>query len=524
MMPEPDESNMSIQDLPIGPPRRAVRTAALLAIAVFTLLQATARSAESIEEFNTRKNDWSSLLGASFTLEGRLGIVGTQRITFDRCNLEFRLAPGLAALPRDTRVAEVTGSLSKKDGKLQFDVTEIKARPTDLQALQARRGKIDSSRLKEWYDLADWAEKRGRFYEDTDLTGKALEYREVALMVEYRRLRAGDVDGLLEIAKRAASLGLTETVGWRAIHDACRIQLAKLKSADHPDESVVLDRILKNLPGSNEPLKPEDEPLRLSYKTAPDRVYIDADKQLRKKLHRALYVEVLLGKIERDAKPDGSNGEAIAARISQQLPELAPLADEYRKKETEHLTSKVGSLSRADLLRLVGKYEIEKRPDDVVRVQKEWLKAREKSRREEGPQGLVELAKDYSLLLKDDRTAALLFEEAWQLNPRMKEPAEWLTAHGRVLHNDRWILAEAVPQAPEDRFDEAVREGRVLEGMSESQVRAALGTKPTSVVRQASKAKVTELWVYHSQGLTVSLTRRFDQSEARVDRVNSISQ
>lgn len=498
------------------------RSIALLAVVIFGIVPSAARGAESIEEFNARKSNWSSFLGLSFTLEGRLGIVGAQRIMFDRCELEFHFAPELPALPRDTRVAEVTGSLSKKDGKLQFDITEIKARPTDLQTLQARRGRIDSSRLKDWYDLADWAEKRGRFYQDVELTNKALELRETALMVEFRKLKADNVDGLLEIAKRAGSLGLAESVGWRAIHDACRVQLAKVRSAPRPDESIVLDRILKELPGANEPLKPEDEPLRLSYRTAPDRVYIDADKPLRKKLHRALYIEALLGKIERDARPDGSNGEAIAARIRQQLPELAPLADQYQTKETDYLTSKVKDLPRSDLLRLVAKYESEQRKDEIVRVQKEWLKSQEKSRREQGPQGLIELAKDYVLLLKDERTAALLFEEAWQLNRKMKEPAEWLTAHGRVLLNDRWISAEAVPESAESRFDEAVREGRVLEGMSESQVRAALGTKPTSVVRQASRAKVSEMWVYQTQGLVVNLSRRLDQSEAKVDRVGSI--
>src|SRR5262245_41173378 len=167
---------------------RLIAVAAIV-IGLLATRQANAQSVESIEEFNARKANWSSFTGLAFTLEGRLGIIGSQRITFDHCDLEFKLSPDVPALPRGTRVAEVTGSLSKKDGKLQFDVTEIKARPTDMQTLQQRRSKIDSSKLKEWYDLANWAEKRGRFYQDGELIAKAQEYRETALMVEFRRLR-----------------------------------------------------------------------------------------------------------------------------------------------------------------------------------------------------------------------------------------------------------------------------------------------------------------------------------------------
>lgn len=500
---------------------RSLAAAAVCAVFA-TAVVAQDTGAESIEQFVGRKDSWNALVGATFRLEGRLGGRFGGRIRFEKCELDFYLKAGLPALPRDATSAEVQGSIINKDGKLAFEVTEIRKRETDVATLNTMRSKIDSGKADEWYRVANWAEKRGRFYDDPDLVSRVSGLREAGMMTEYRRLKPDDIAGLLDLSKRANQFGLGDSLGWRFTHEACRLELTKVRRDPKGDESVVLNRIVKDLPGADVPLTADDEPTRKSYQASPQAVYVEADPELRKKLHRALYVEVLLARIERDAHPDGKNGDEIADRIQKQLPELKPLADQYRQKTITFLTSRLDTLSRDDMLSLVARYTSQKRDDDARKVQLEWLKAQEPGRRQRGAQGLVDLADDYSKLLKDEKTATALYEEAYRLNPEMEEPVKWLTDHDLVLVDGRWIPEEIAPKTPEDRYAAAIREGRVVEGMTSAQVREALGARPASVVREASRAKVTELWVYPSQGLVVELVKPAASADAIVKQVTSI--
>jgi hypothetical protein len=154
----------------------------------------------------------------------------------------------------------------------------------------------------------------------------------------------------------------------------------------------------------------------------------------------------------------------------------------------------------------------------------EWLKAQESQRRKSGATGLLQLADDYVRLVGDLPSATIFAEEAWKANPDSPEASEWMTAHKLVYYGEHWIPADSVPAEPVDEFSIAIREGRVIAGMTEAQVRQALGAKPTSVVREATRAKISELWVYSNQGIVISLVRPLSQKEATVDKVNSIVQ
>ncbi len=478
--------------------------------------------AESIQKFVGRKDQWSALLGARFVLEGRVGVVSAQTLQFDGCDLTFRLKPGLPVLTRDTRVAEVSGVIVREGQKLYFDVDGLRRRDTDLETLRARRARIDSTRADAWYGLADWAASRGEFYGDNELRAKAEELREIGLTTESRRLKPGDIEGLLALAKKANDWKLDQGIAWRFIHDACRIELTQARRDPRNHADAVLARVIKGLPGSQTPLKPEEQPLRASYERNPSEVYAKADNDTRFKLHRALYTEVLLSRIEGDARPDGSNGYDIAARIAQQIPELESLVEQYRLKELAHLGSRVEMLSRNEIVDYSRKLAERKQDREARDVKLKWLRAREPAARVEGPRGLMRLADDYQDLLADQETATALYESAWILNPQSPEAAAWLTARGLVQDGTRWVPKSAASAPMTDRFAQAIQEGQVLAGMTAQQARAAMGARPAAIVRQASRGKTTELWIYRAEGLVISLSKATGAAQAQVDSVASL--
>lgn len=505
---------------------RALARAMLLGVVLVSLTAATAFAqdeTESIQKFVGRKDQWSALIGATFAVEGHVGVIGPQRLQFEGCDLPFELGRDLPVLPRDTRVAEVTGGLTRTDGRLVFRVTAIRKRETDLETLRSRRSRIETNKPEAWFTLADWALSRGEFYQDSELKNKAGELREIGLTAESRRLRADDADGLVALAKRASQWGLDETLGWRFTHDACRIELTKARRDPNGDPTSVLGRVLKSLPGSDTPLVPADEPLRQAYEKNAAESYAKADTDVRRKLHRALYIEILLARIERDALTDGKNGYAIAARISQQIPELGKLAESYREKEIAFLKGRVAALSRNELVDFAAKLVDRKQPEDATQVKKDWLRSHEPGARAAGPRGLMQLADDYVLLMNDEKTATVLYESAWVANPQAPEPAAWLTAKGLVQDGSRWVRKVEGAKPETDRFAQAIQEGQVLAGMTSEQARAAMGAKPSSIVRQASRGKVSELWIYRTEGLVVSLLRNTGEASAHVDNVAALA-
>jgi len=505
------------------------RLSATVRAAVFLLILMTAGSsafaqgeAESIQAFNARKDQWGALAGARFVIEGRVLALSPQSIRFDRCDLVFRLPAGTPVLPRDTTVAEVTGKLVREGMRIYFDVESLRRGDSDIETLRRRRGRIDSTRPEAWFELADWAAGRGAFYEDTELKKQAGELREIGLTAESRRLKSDDAAGYLYLAKRAAGWNLDQGVGWKFTHDAVRIELTKARNDPMNNGGTVLALLLKSLPGANTPLKPEDEPLREAYDRNYAETYARADTDTRFKLHRALYIQILLALIDRDTDPEGKNGYAIAARISSQIPELESLADSHRKKELAWLKSRVTSLTRDEIVDFAKKLTDRKQEAESKQVRQDWLRSREPSARLAGARGLTQLADNYVALLNDKKTATSLYEAAWISNPQSPEITEWLTSQGLVLDGNRWVPATMAAKPAEDRFAQAIQEGQVLPGMTGDQARAALGARPSSIVRQASLGKVTELWVYKTEGLVVTLSRKTGEAAAHVEKVASL--
>src|SRR5690606_9286472 len=120
-----------------------------------------------------------------------------------------------------------------------------------------------------------------------------------------------------------------------------------------------------------------------------------ADAPTRRLLARAFYIEVALAQIEATAEKSGRNGYQIAARIERDLPELTVLADEYRQRELQYLTERLGSLNRTQLVDLADRYRQRGSAEQARKVTQEWHKAQEPRAAQAGPTELMELGDEY---------------------------------------------------------------------------------------------------------------------------------
>ena len=244
-------------------------------------------------------------------------------------------------------------------------------------------------------------------------------------------------------------------------------------------------------------------------------------------------------RIERSAAPDGRDGFAVAARLTDRVPELADLAAAYRDRELAWRTTRVETATRAEAVDLANLLAAGGEEGAAEQVRRRWLAAREKSLRAEGVNGLIRAAEEYRAVLPDPDAgtdqAARLLREAYAAAPP-GTPAETgvagrLKALGLTRVGERWLTA-AEAEAALDPTERAVLAGRVVVGMTAEQVRRALGEPPVKTTA-ATAAGVAEAWVYARPeaafspgggGLAVHLFRRreADPADATVTAVHRL--
>lgn len=500
----------------------------LLAIVVSLAAPLAARAAEGtedlmpIEQLMAIKDNWPKLQGGPFRIEIRVKVFGPRLLTVLGSDLQFRSDTPLTRDPKTNRY-EVGGTILKEANtdRYYFSIRELKPLPSDQELLREKRSKLNTTKVEQWYEAADWGMARAAKYDDAELRDQARDLYQNGLETEYGQLMPRDAKGIRELLAKLDRWKLSADLRMRMVHEAFRTEYEQTRKVKQGNLADILSRVGRDLAGSETPLAAEDAVLREQYQANAVETYRTAMPNLRPKLHRMLYVDVYRDWIERDADPQGRNGVEIAQKLAQ-LPELAMDARQYREKEIAFRLKTVGTMPRQEMLTFAKGLDeaMDARGKELRRL---WLASRERRLIKDGVKGLIELG-DESLTLLDDRVSAVkYYQDADRASPNLGTLADRFLKLGYVQHEGRWIPKEDVPPPSADPFYEAVQAGRVSVGMLPRHVKSALGSEPDELVRMISGAGVKEWWTYKVEGISVEFEgKRLESSPPRVSKIISL--
>lgn len=481
----------------------------------------------SVEQFNKSRPQ----PGVEVTVEGRVLSIAANLLRFRNCDLAFRADGDFSNIPRGTPNVEVTGQIVREQddfggiGKDFFRVVRAEVFPTDADTFLAKRRQIRGENPADWYKLAAWAEERGEFYKDRELLAKATEARTHAISIEQRQATRDGPAALLALAAKAHQLKLPEAFREVLVHEAYQQSWRTSQTEPVAKLESLLTGMARDLPGSAEPLKQADNDLRNRYRLKPQETYESADAATRRKIHRLLYADVLLRKIVAGLGADGRNGAEIAEAIDGQVPEEHALAETFRDKALAARASAVEKLPRREMLALADDYVTRQHPGEAERIKQKWLAARRARLQPDDTEGLLQLVDEYRGLLKDKATADRLLFDAYQRNPTTMAIVEQLERQGYHLKNGVWLSQKDFAARPQDKLQQAMREGRVEPGMTAVQVRQGLG-EPTTLSRAVSAGAVVEVWTYSlvdSSQIAIRLAKRRGLSDLKVVNVAQVA-
>lgn len=514
------------------------RTLRVLLFALLLLAPTTASAAggaQSMQSFLELKPQWPDLVGSTFRIEGHYAILVRDSLKMKNCDLPFKASQPIK-LVGSSRVLEVSGRLAKdaNNGKLYFEVDQVRQLPTDLQTWAERERAITRGTPMQWYELAEWAESRGKFYNDEELVERAKVANRKGLTLERQELKELTPASLRTLASRIPELGLEDSLRLDWLHESYWLEWEALqKSAPKVDLTAdeidltkdpvfqLLNRLDKDLPGATTRAEEILPLLANEYRRNPALTYHNASDAKRRSLERLFHIEVATAAIARTTKPDGSNGGDIAQRIDELIAEQHELAEKHRDAELAFLVKSSATLTRNQLGDVVQRCRERKHEALAKDAITRWLARREPSLRKDGVTGLIQLADDRLALLQDQTGAGALLLEALRLAPKNEDITERLKKLGYQEVNGQWVAPQTNPGAPnapmpvtaETDLERFIRLGVPKIGMTPAQLLKCLGS-PQSLTRAATSGRVTETWTYRD-GTTVRYTVTVERRPSR---------
>lgn len=483
--------------------------------------------ARSIRSFVESKDRWMQLVGANWKLEGRYAFIGDDTMKFVNCSMPFYFGTDVSRPPGRFSNLEVTGKITRRDGKLVFVIDSIRPRPNDMQHLVFEKSKIDIDNAEDFYDLANWAAKRGKFYEDEELLNTSQDLQRSGMEIEFRNLKPTDRVGMSNLLQKAKEFELDEKLIEEFLHDAYWgrfLYMRDKEPATDPSEyGGLMVSLAKDLAGARRPLKQFEEETANVYYAEPTKRYQSANKEERRQLERLFYVRVATVQLVGNADESGKNGLEIAEQLEQEIPERKKLIDQYTRAGLKFQSDRVPVMTRQEMLEFASLYQKRGDQANVIKTKQSWLKAREGLYRDDGARGLVDLAEEWIQLLDDRETAAKYYVEAWRQNSQYPLAADWLRDNGYALHAGNWIPADLVPETMESAIQKAIREGRIQEGMTTEQVKITMGVDPDSMIRFAKSGEIEEFWIYRSAKITITFSWKLGEEATTVKKVSPLA-
>lgn len=431
-------------------------------------------------------------------------------------------------LANDVRVGQrltLTGTLRESGRKFYLDVNRISIDLTDGERLAAQVRKADSKDPAALYKLADEYQPIADFYEDEELAEQIKNLRRAAFD-QQRQQRKDDPAALLQLAEAGATAGIAESVT-----DAIKFESLVVRSKS---ASANRTKLMKDLQSK---LDGWDRHNQFPDKAAEERFlkdmvgeYEKADSLNRLRMHRRFYQRVRSEDILKNLKPDGSNGLEIAAKLTADVPEEKAQIARAQSLYVEYRLQRVPEMSRQQLDDVETLLRQSGRSGEFTATLKTWLAAQEKRLNNGELDGMLQLANQYLFAferwknLEHSDAGIDLLKKAWQLANKAapKEAAsilQLLEKRGWTRLDDRWMTTQDLKKLPRDDIALALREHRVVAGMTRSQIVAVMGL-PKRPVKVVSGLSVQEIWVYgdqRSSRITVHLERsRFAAPEDAV--------
>jgi hypothetical protein len=483
--------------------------------------------AMSTQRLMALKAEWDRMVNSPLRVEGRVASSARTQLRLVKCDLVFHMAEELGRQLGAARYVELQGRLVRESdtGRLSFVVSRLTPLPSDADQLQTREAALKNPTPAEWYALRDWADERGKFYDDAALLSAARLYAARGLAQEARDLPKDDVDGRFALAAKARELNLPETVADELRHEAFRAWWTRAAfgaSASADDLAALLKRVAADWPNSTAPLSAWPTELHEEYLQDPLGTYRQADATRRTILQRLFTAQVQLRQIAAAAAPDGKNGDQIAQQIERLVPERRSLAEQYRDQGLRYRQSQVASATKAQALALAEAFRQRQRNDLADETLRKWLLARTQAIGDSGgaPDYLA-LADDYWSLLKDEQAAVTMLEAARRREPESEDVDARYRELGYSWTGNRWTKQAAPTPTPDAPAAAEPPPKALAVGLTSSEVRQIQGG-PTRIATIVSSGGIDEFWTYgESNGsrLVIQFSRQSHQREPKVVRI-----
>lgn len=502
-----------------------------LLLFLFCLASAIAQDPIDLQQLNEMKSKWQAMANAKqrISLQGRFAARAGNLVRLQKSKMVFRVREGVV-IPRikNGNNIELIGYLQPGDGELEFVVLRLAEGSTDVDQLERRRNRLPKDKHQPWYELAAWANRRAAFYADSDLLRDSRALIDAGFEIERRSIKRGDFKSLRSLADRAEGMQIDRALQAELIHQALWWEwqsLSKKKPLKNADRQKFLDKLKKELKGVVTPVRIKNTKLKRSYQQQPERTYAEAGLSNRLLLHRFFYRRVLLPMIVATALEDGSNGAEVAKAIRKEIPEEFDLAADYDIAAVQFRVKISDTLTRSEMLELVDQLERTNQRKLAKSTKLKWVRESAKRLARRGPAGLVQAANEYDALLGDKKKAIALLKQAWDQSSEKAEIEERLERYDLYRRDDAWMSKAQVDSLPRNQMQQAMREGRVIKGMTKAQVRKSLG-QPDRISRFVTRGETQIAWSFldtSSNRIVVLFNRRATSRGQTQTLVTSVS-
>ncbi|MCA9034959.1 MAG: hypothetical protein KDA91_07515 [Planctomycetaceae bacterium] len=484
---------------------------------------------------NGQKDQWDDWManGKRLTITGRFeGRAGT---SFRLSRIPFSFEPPrnnpLPERMRDAQRIEVSGRLISRPGRIVFDVNRLSVLGTDTEIIRERQKELPPDDAKAIYDLADEFQPIADFFSDAALNNELIALRETGCQIQRREFRDDPerLRQLTEFAKqRKLSNRLIESLKFQTV-------VAEWKS-QRADPNTVIRHIEEETTGWDQRSATGTDRTEELFRADPVAAFDASGENDRLYVCRRFYRMVVLQALQTQLKPDGSNGIQIATQIRERIPEEVTVAESMERRELETRLKNVKSLSRAELEQLADLLMTHHRGEDVPAAVDEWLASQEKRFQNTGLSGLLRTADEYLFVgrrwtrIEHTHKGIDLLKQSWEIaNAQSVKDAEGIAERLKTLGwerlKDQWMTSTQIESLPRDDVQLAMREGRVVKGMTAEQVIGTLG-QPVRISRLISSRSIRELWIYDGQGsagviVQFQRTRTETIANARVSSVTT---